>query len=477
MNSLNNINSKNILVIGDVMLDTYYFGEVTRISPEAPVPVFRKKSERSVLGGAANVAANLVAANQNVYLMAMIGDDANGEKLKGTLNEQGINTELTMSFERKTTEKTRFLASNNQQVLRLDVEDTTSLGAKDCAKMLAELATRIDTFDLILLSDYQKGLLTYDFTQSVIRMAKEKGIPVIIDVKDQNVEKYKDAYLLKPNLKEIHDLTRMPVSNDEEIIAASRCLREICNTKYILTTCGARGMVLVGDEEPYFIEAIDQEVFDVSGAGDTTIAYLAACIVNNFSMKDSVDIANYAAGIQVSKVGTSPVYWREIREYLADQDDGTTNKLISGNAIDTFHKNHADKKVVFTNGCFDIIHVGHLRYLQEAAKLGDILIVAINSDASVKRLKGPERPINTELERAEMMCALGFVDYVAIFEEDTPLELIKRIQPDVLVKGGDYSNEYVIGTNEVESRGGKLVLIPFVEGKSTTNIINKINRK
>ena len=162
---------------------------------------------------------------------------------------------------------------------------------------------------------------------------------------------------------------------------------------------------------------------------------------------------------------------------MADQDDGTTNKLISGNAIDTFHKNHADKKVVFTNGCFDIIHVGHLRYLQEAAKLGDILIVAINSDASVKRLKGPERPINTELERAEMMCALGFVDYVAIFEEDTPLELIKRIQPDVLVKGGDYSNEYVIGTNEVESRGGKLVLIPFVEGKSTTNIINKINRK
>lgn len=477
MKSLNNIISKNILVIGDVMLDTYYFGEVTRISPEAPVPVFRKKSERSVLGGAANVAANLVAANQNVYVMAMIGDDASGEKLKGTLNEHGIHTELITTFERKTTEKTRFLASNNQQVLRLDVEDNTPLSTEDCAKILAELETRIDTFDLIVLSDYLKGLLTYDLTQGVIRMAKEKGIPAIIDVKDQNVEKYKDAYLLKPNLKEIHDLTRMPVSNDEEIIAASQNLREICNTKYILTTCGARGMVFVGEDESYFIEAIDQEVFDVSGAGDTTIAYLAACIANDFSMKDSVDIANYAAGIQVSKVGTSPVYWREIREYLANQDDGTINKLISGNAIDAFRKNHADKKVVFTNGCFDIMHVGHLRYLQEAAKLGDILIVAINSDASVKRLKGPVRPINTELERAEMMCALGFVDYVAIFEEDTPLELIKIIQPDVLVKGGDYSNEYVIGTNEVEARGGKLVLIPFVEGKSTTNIINKINRK
>lgn len=477
MNSLNNINSKNILVIGDVMLDTYYFGEVTRISPEAPVPVFRKKSERSVLGGAANVAENLVAANQNVYVMAMVGDDAKGEKLKGTLNEHGIHTELITTFERKTTEKTRFLASNNQQVLRLDVEDNTPLSAEDCAKMLAELETRIDTFDLIVFSDYLKGLLTYDLTQGVIRLAKKKGIPAIIDVKDQNVEKYKDAYLLKPNLKEIHDLTRMPVSNDEEIIVASQNLREICNTKYILTTCGARGMVLVGEDESYFIEAIAQEVFDVSGAGDTTIAYLAACIANDFALKDSVDIANYAAGIQVSKVGTSPVYWREIREYLAGQDDGTINKLISGNAIDTFRKHHADKKVVFTNGCFDIMHVGHLRYLQEAAKLGDILIVAINSDASVKRLKGLDRPINTELERAEMMCALGFVDYVAIFEEDTPLELIKKIQPDVLVKGGDYSNEYVVGTSEVESRGGKLVLIPFVEGKSTTNIINKINRK
>lgn len=474
MFDLNRINRKNILVIGDVMLDTYYNGDIKRISPEAPVPVFRKKSERSVLGGAANVAANLVAAGQNVSMMAMVGNDENANKLRTLFQESGVNTDLIISLNRRTTEKTRFLANNNQQVMRLDVEDTEALGEEDCKKMLLELAANIDNFDLILLSDYLKGLLTYDFTQGILQLAKRKGIPAIIDVKDPKVDKYEDSYLIKPNLKELRDLTGMPAVSDDEIVEASEYLRKTCNCKYILTTCGARGMVLVGDGDPFFIESVGQEVFDVTGAGDTTIAYLAACMANGILMKDSVTIANYAAGIQVSKVGTSSVYWREIREYLSSQTDELEHKVISGKAVDDFRKNNNEKKIVFTNGCFDIMHVGHMRYLQEAAKLGDVLVVGLNSDASVKRLKGPERPINTEHDRAEMMSALGFVDYVVIFEEDTPLELIKKIQPDVLVKGGDYSNEYVVGTNEVQARGGELVLIPFVEGKSTTNIIKKI---
>lgn len=474
MFDLNRINRKKILVIGDVMLDTYYNGDIKRISPEAPVPVFRKKSERSVLGGAANVAANLVAAGQNVSMMAMVGNDENANKLRTLFQESGVNTDLIISLNRRTTEKTRFLANNNQQVMRLDVEDTEALGEEDCKKMLLELAANIDNFDLILLSDYLKGLLTYDFTQGILQLAKSKGIPAIIDVKDPKVDKYKDAYLIKPNLKELRDLTGMSAVSDYEIVEASEYLRKKCNCKYILTTCGARGMVLVGDDAPFFIESVGQEVFDVTGAGDTTIAYLATCMANDISMKDSVTIANYAAGIQVSKVGTSSVYWREIREYLSSQTDELEHKVISGKAVDDFRKNNNEKKIVFTNGCFDIMHVGHMRYLQEAAKLGDVLVVGLNSDASVKRLKGPERPINSEYDRAEMMSALGFVDYVVIFEEDTPLELIKKIQPDVLVKGGDYSNEYVVGTNEVRARGGELVLIPFVEGKSTTNIIKKI---
>lgn len=476
MFDLNRISKKNILVIGDVMLDTYYNGDIKRISPEAPVPVFRKKSERSVLGGAANVAANLVAAGQNVSMMAMVGNDDNAHKLRTLFQEKGVNTDLIISLNRRTTEKTRFLANNNQQVLRLDVEDTELLGVQDCKRMLSELEAHIDNYDLILLSDYLKGLLTYDFTQGILQLAKSKGIPAIIDVKDPKVEKYKDAYLIKPNLKELRDLTGMAAVSDDEIIEASEYLREKCHCKYILTTCGARGMVLVGDGEPFFIESVGQEVFDVTGAGDTTIAYLATCMANNIPMKDAVTLANYAAGIQVAKVGTSSVYWSEIREYLSNETDELEQKIISGRAVDDFRKNNNEKKVVFTNGCFDIMHVGHMRYLQEAAKLGDVLVVGINSDASVKRLKGPERPINSEYDRAEMMSALGFIDYVVIFEEDTPLELIKKIQPDILVKGGDYSNEYVVGTNEVEARGGELVLIPFVEGKSTTNIIKKIQQ-
>lgn len=476
MNSLNNIQSKNILVIGDVMLDTYFTGNIKRISPEAPVPIFRKKDERSILGGAANVAANLVAAEQNVSIMAIIGNDETGEKLKRILEEQGINTELLFTSIRHTTEKIRILAGNNQQVLRLDIEDTEPLSAAYYEILVKKLAEKIDTFDLILLSDYLKGLLTYDFTQTVIHKAKEYNIPVIIDVKDSKSEKYAGATLLKPNLKELCNMMGMKAESDEEIIEASQRLKGLRNVEYVLTTCGGRGMVLVGDKEPYFIPSVGYDVYDVTGAGDTTIAYIGSCMANGMTMRESVDISNTAAGIQVSKVGTGPVYWSEIREKLIDQTESFAHKIISGNAIETFRREHKNQKIVFTNGCFDILHVGHIRYLQEAAKLGDILVIGLNSDASVKRLKGLERPINNVTERAELLGALGFVDYVAVFEEDTPLELIKKIHPDVLVKGSDYALNEIVGKKEVEEYGGKLVLIPLVEGKSTTGIINKIKQ-
>lgn len=474
MNDFNNIQSKSILVIGDVMLDTYYTGDVKRISPEAPVPVFRKRAGRSVLGGAANVAANLVAAGQNVSIMSVIGNDETGERFTRLCQEQGINTDLLLTINRQTTEKTRFLATNNQQVLRLDSEDTFPPDDKDYERITEEFKKRIASFDLILISDYLKGLLTYEFTHDVIDYANKSGIPVIIDVKDPASEKYEGATLLKPNLKELRDLTGMPAETDEEIVAASEELRSMRGVKYVLTTCGSRGMVLIGDGSPYFIKALGQEVFDVTGAGDTTIAYIAACLVNGMSIREAVDISNIAAGIQVSKVGTSLVYWSEIRTMLVDQMEAANHKIISGKAIETFRKDHERQKIVFTNGCFDILHIGHIRYLQEAAKLGDILIIGLNSDASVKRLKGQDRPINSEDDRAEMLSALGFVDYVALFEEDTPLELIKLVQPDVLVKGGDYAPEDVVGKSEVEKRGGCVVIVPLVEGKSTTGIIKRI---
>lgn len=474
MITLNNINQKSILVIGDVMLDIYFYGEIKRISPEAPVPVFKKKSESSVLGGAANVAANLIAAGQAVSIMSIVGNDTNGKMIKEKFERLGIDTKLLVSLERNTTVKTRFMTNSNQQVLRLDIEDTEIIDKANCEKMLVALEKRIKNFDLILLSDYLKGLFSYDFTQGVIQLAKEYDVPVIVDVKDPKIEKYKDAYLLKPNLNEIRTLTGIPAKSNKEIIEASEKLREMCNCKYVLTTCGAQGMVLIGEEEPYFIEAVGREVFDVTGAGDTTIAYLGTCLANSFPVKEAVEIANYAAGIQVSKVGTSSVYWREVREYLSEKKEGSLYKLLNMKAIKTFRKDHSNQKIVFTNGCFDILHIGHIRYLQESAKLGDILVIGINSDESIRRLKGSERPINSEKDRAELLCALGFVDYVVIFKEDTPFYLISEIQPDIIVKGGDYRPDQVVGKDIVEARGGKLVLIPFIEGKSTTNIINKI---
>ena len=420
---------------------------------------------------------NLVAANQQVAVMTIIGDDENGHKLMAQFKERGIDAELVMKLQRSTTVKTRFLADNNQQVMRLDVEDTNPITKQESTFILKKLERQISQFDLVLISDYLKGILIHDFCQGVIRMAKENNIPVVIDVKDPKYGKYYGATLLKPNLNELRTLTGRNVQTDEEIIEAAEDLRSRSNCKYVLATLGAKGMILIGDGKPYFVKSLAREVYDVSGAGDTTIAYLATCIANGMPMRDAVDIANYAAGIQVGKVGTSSVYWQEVRDLISNEDHGISHKILSMEDIAHFRKDNAQKKIVFTNGCFDILHVGHKRYLQQAATLGDILVVGVNSDTSVKRLKGPSRPVNNEQDRAEMLSALGFIDYVVIFDEDTPYELIKKIQPDVLVKGGDYKPEDVIGRDIVEARGGRLELISFVEGKSTTNIINKINQK
>jgi D-beta-D-heptose 7-phosphate kinase/D-beta-D-heptose 1-phosphate adenosyltransferase len=467
---------KSILVIGDVMLDNYYTGDIKRISPEAPVPIYRKINERFVLGGAANVAANLVAANQDVSMMSIIGEDECGHKLLSLFKEKNVGTDLMEVTSRQTTQKTRFLAGNNQQVLRLDVEDTTPISSELCKRLLNRLDSHIMGFNLIVMSDYLKGLLTMEFTQGVIKLAKEHGIPIVIDVKDPCIIKYCGATLLKPNQKELHDLTGLPVDTDEEIVMAAEYLRNKCNNQYVLCTCGARGMVLVGNKKPaHFVPAECREVFDVSGAGDTTIAYLAASMANGIEMDESVAIANYAAGIQVGKVGTSSVYLHEVRDYLSNEDTGSFHKILTTGSLPTFREENKGKTIVFTNGCFDIFHVGHKRYLEQASALGDVFIIGVNSDASVRRLKGTSRPVNHEQDRMEILSALGFVDYVVLFDEDTPYELIKKIQPDVLVKGGDYTIEDVVGRDIVEARGGRVELIPYVEGKSTTNIIKKIN--
>ena len=298
------------------MLDTYFYGEVNRISPEAPVPVFRKISEHSVLGGAANVAANLSAIQQEVSVMSIIGDDEAGKKLKKIFDEHRINSDFVSVLEnRPTTEKIRFIAkSNNQQVLRLDIEETFPF--EHYYEMLRIFERNISSFDLILISDYAKGFLSNTFTQSIITAARNSNIPILADVKGDNAEKYRYATLLKPNLKELSSLTGLRTDTEEQIVNASKVLKEKCYCKYVLTTLGSKGMLLIGDGDPYFVKSAGKEVFDVTGAGDTTIAYLAACMANDLSMREAVTIANIAAGIQVSKVGTSAVYLDEVQRKI-----------------------------------------------------------------------------------------------------------------------------------------------------------------
>ena len=473
-NIIEKIQSKSLLVIGDVMLDTYINGEINRISPEAPVPVFKKNDERCVPGGASNVAANLVAAGQRATLASFVGDDSEGMQLKSMLDSLGVDTSLLLTERRSTISKKRFIAGNHQQVLRVDIERTDPYPNEIVDKLIDRIESGIENYDLILFSDYNKGLLTEYFMQSIIKFAFSKGIKTVIDVKDPNFHKYSGAYLLKPNKKELHDLTGIPVQTDEQVFKASEYLREQTKSDYVLTTCGARGMLLKGADVSLTIDAVKREVFDVTGAGDTTIAYLAAGIVNNMNLEDALFLSSYAASIQVGKVGTSLVHLREVSDSLVADTRDSVHKLIEQTEAFRIRDTYHDKKIVFTNGVFDILHAGHVRYLQEARKLGDILVIGLNSDNSTKRIKGPERPINNQSDRAEVLGALKCVDYIVIFDEDTPYELIKSIQPDILVKGGDYKDKEVIGSDIVKARGGEVKLIDFVPGHSTTSIIKKI---
>lgn len=471
------IRTRNILVVGDVMLDQYYQGKVGRISPEAPVPVFLKQKTSFRLGGAANVAMNLAVNNQNVKLLSIIGHDQNGRNFEKLCNDVNINTEFLVKTERPTCTKTRLLAGNNQQVIRIDEEIAEDVSKDIETKLEKQLLRCLDGTDLVIISDYLKGVLTDSFTQTVICGSNSRGIKVLVDVKDPNAKKYKGAYVIKPNTKELHSLTGLSTDGLDDVKVASNDLLQKCDSDYVLTTCGSKGMVLVGKDNTYReLSTTAQEVFDVTGAGDTVIAYLGMCLANGFSIEDSMDISNFAAGIQVSKVGTSPVFLSEVEHVLKEKNEVRANayKIVDFNDLKEIRKINKDKKLVFTNGCFDILHAGHVRYLKEAADLGDLLVLGLNSDDSVKRLKGESRPINNQEDRAEVLASLQCVDYVVIFEEDTPYNVIKECQPDILAKGGDYKPDEVVGKDIVEARGGKVVLLPFVKGRSTTSVISKI---
>ncbi len=472
------IQPHRILVIGDMMIDRYEFGKASRVSPEAPVLVFLKKKDNYVLGGAGNVVANLRGARQEVSVCCITGNDEDGNLLEKSLKEIGVSTDLILRrADRCTTSKTRIVGQNNMQLLRIDKETTTWISDEDAKVLLDMIKKQIDTFDAILISDYCKGLMSEAFTVQVINLANSRGIPAYVDVKDTNVAKYRDAFLLKPNRLELKNLTGMPVDTGEELEKAAVHLKNLTNCQHILVTLAADGMLLVEEEEGCtMIPARKKEVFDVSGAGDTSIAYLVASMCSGNTLEDSVYVANIASGIKVTKMGTSPVFLHEVLAEMTEKQGGsrTNQKILGREDLGLLQFARKNKKLIFTNGCFDIMHIGHTRYLREAAALGDILVVGLNSDASVKRLKGEERPINSQDDRAEMLAALEFIDYIVIFEDDTPESLIKEVKPDILVKGGDWKPDQIVGADFVTEHGGQALIIPFVEGKSTTNIIKAI---
>ncbi len=476
------IKQNKILVVGDFMLDSYWLGSVSRISPEAPVPVFQKRSKRSVVGGAANVVANLLAAGKIVIAASVIGKDSIGAELSSLLDNIGCDCSLLQQSEkRRTTEKTRILAQNNQQLLRIDDEEIVWLSEEEENRFIEGISNNISDVSAIILSDYMKGVLTKSLCQKVISLAKEHNVPVFCDVKDPDPSKYSKATLVKPNKKELAMLSGMPVGTEEEIKGACKSLCDKCENEYLLVTLGSKGMALYQRETDTidFIPSEPREVFDVSGAGDTVISYLVACVSSGISINDAVRYANKAAGIKVGKVGTSTVSLDEMEQDIRKETILSQTQESQGTKVYTVSEllrklhNRPNKKIVFTNGCFDILHAGHVMYLQKAAECGDVLIVGVNSDDSVRRLKGSTRPVNNESDRLAVLSGLQSVTYLVVFDEDTPEDLIRTIKPDVLVKGADYEGKFIAGAEYVKEHGGEVVLIPMLEGHSTTNIIKK----
>lgn len=462
----------NILVIGDLMIDHYLWGSCDRISPEAPVQVVNVKKESSVLGGAGNVINNLVTLGSVVDVISVIGNDSVANELKSLLEKIDVPTSnLVVENNRKTSKKSRLIASQ-QQVLRYDMESIDDINENSHKQIIQTLEKNIDKYSSIILSDYGKGVLTTNLTKEIIKIANKNSIKVLVDPKGKDYSKYKGSYTLTPNKKEAMEATNIDIKDESSLIEALKSLKTQCNLEVSLITLSEQGIAIF-DDELTIKPTVAREVYDVTGAGDTVIASIAFALGNNLDIKDAIYFANLAAGVVVGKIGSATTTLDEIYEYeYSLHKSNSTSHIKTFDEIKTLaSKLHSQgKKIVFTNGCFDILHVGHVKYLEVAKSYGDVLILGLNADSSVKKLKGPTRPINTQDDRAYILASLESVDYVVIFEEETPYELIKLIKPHVLVKGGDYEGKEVVGQDIAD----ELKLVQFVDGKSTTNTIKRI---
>jgi D-beta-D-heptose 7-phosphate kinase / D-beta-D-heptose 1-phosphate adenosyltransferase len=482
IDGLDTFKDTHVLVVGDVMLDRYCWGDVDRISPEAPVPIFHVRRRSEIPGGAGNVVSNLTGLGASVTLIGIRGNDEAGAQLSKLLTHEKIDLNLFIDDGRPTITKTR-IVSQGQQMVRLDEEELFPVDPDLQARMIDLIQSRLPQCNAIILSDYGKGLLRDQLlVQSIIALAGERHIPVIVDPKGREWERYRGATCVTPNTKELETLCGDSLGEDAKLVEAMKRTIAQYGLSSLLVTRGPLGMCLMDrSETPIFIPTLARQVFDVSGAGDTVTATLSLCVAEGYTPTEAAKIANLAAGIVVAKVGTQPINSFELKAAMnstgVDAPVSTvTQKLTSLSAAITQCESWktARQRIVFTNGCFDLLHPGHVHLLNEAKSFGDRLIVAINSDTSIMRLKGPQRPIVAEHDRASLIAALHCVDLVVIFHSDTPEELLRLFRPHVLVKGENYRQEDVLGRRIVESNGGTVRLVPLIGGYSTANIAWKV---
>ena len=472
--------NKWALVVGDLMLDRYLIGDVQRISPEAPVPVVLLKQRKDRAGGAANVAANLANLGITTRIAGCVGNDAEASTLLALINHHGIQSEAVIqSTERPTIAKTRVMSSN-QQIVRIDQESHAALSDAENSELHILIARAIhDQPAIVILSDYAKGVLNEATCRFIIDTCKQANIPVLVDPKGHDYSKYKGATALTPNKKETAAACHVSMDNHPALLSAASELKASLNLSFLAVTRGEEGITLIEKDTNHHIAATAKQVFDVSGAGDTVIATLAAGLIHGLSPNEALSLANTAAGIVVGKVGTVPIELDELLQELTSKNgNAQADKICDLVGLKAKVKlwRANQQKIVFTNGCFDLLHAGHVTYLEAAKKTGDKLILGLNTDRSVSALKGPSRPVIHENDRARVLAALESVDAIILFDEDTPLNLIEAIRPEVIVKGDDYSEDQVVGGKEVKSWGGSVKLIPLVQGRSTTGILEKISR-
>lgn len=467
-----------VLCIGDVMLDRFVYGRVDRISPEAPIPVFSIREERTMLGGAGNVARNLVTLGGRTTFIAVTGNDKAGHEITSLIGKETlISPHMIQESGRFSTVKIRYVAGT-QQVLRADHEVSTPVLESTAQRIVETALSELANQDVVILSDYGKGVLSPRTVKAIIEAARLAEKPVMVDPKSRDFSTYRGATCISPNLHELCNAASRELQTDDEIVSAAQQLLEAHDIAYMLVTRSAKGMTLVARTgEVHHIPARAQEVFDVSGAGDTAVAALALGVAAGLSFEDAAGLSNLAAGIVVGRLGTAVITVQDMKNALATNNDLVGMQKImplSVAAAQVDQWRREGKKVGFTNGCFDLVHRGHLSLLNTCKQYCDKLILGLNSDASVKRLKGPTRPVHNEHDRALLLASLAVVDGVVVFEEDTPLKLIEALRPSVLIKGADYQKHQVVGHEIVEAYGGEVVLAPLKDGYSTTGIIKKL---